>query len=625
MRYSVINTDSLLKEWDALQQKLQTADAQTIPVILDEMNDLAWRLSRSDPREAIIVCEQARELSALHNEKKQLARSIRNRALCHKRIGDYEFALKDFSEAARLFDEQHDLVGKASTLNGSGQIFMELGDFAGALQCFEQSHKLYERSIYPIGIAAALMSLGAISTNFGELELSLDYLNRSVKIYRIAKDKRGEAAALCSIGSLYIKLGANVEAIRCFDEALKVYEEFSDDFGKAITSRSIGETYEMLGEDSKALVYYEQSLNAMRAIGDKKGEASALLSLGKFYMRDNSGAQSFEKTRRYLTEALEIATAMRAKAQLFDIHEALAKMYEETAFYQKALFHYHEFYRVKTELIGEEAKRRLRNQQIAYAIEKAERESEMYRLQSQKLAESNKVLKEIADLKNYVVQLTTSELDAPLRKILEKSDKILKNLDDVATTEEYSYEIYSAADKMLNAVRFVQQATEIDLGKFEIVRKPVQIALMLGQLIAELRRKAWEKGQKIVFSAEDKLQLDGDEHRLRESFEDIILTIVRHAEPESQLFITALKKEQHISVTIKSDGLSLTTPELDALFQKFRKLPTASTDPSPNQSASFGLYVAKKLIELHGGKIWAEPEPKRKGVAFYAELPLVNP
>ncbi|MHA2129203.1 MAG: sensor histidine kinase, partial [Promethearchaeota archaeon] len=75
---------------------------------------------------------------------------------------------------------------------------------------------------------------------------------------------------------------------------------------------------------------------------------------------------------------------------------------------------------------------------------------------------------------------------------------------------------------------------------------------------------------------------------------------------------------------IKDNGIGLTYEEKGRLFKQFGKIERygQGLDIIP-EGSGLGLYISKKIVELHDGEIWVESEGRNKGSTFFFSLPLI--
>jgi signal transduction histidine kinase len=89
-------------------------------------------------------------------------------------------------------------------------------------------------------------------------------------------------------------------------------------------------------------------------------------------------------------------------------------------------------------------------------------------------------------------------------------------------------------------------------------------------------------------------------------------------ETKKLLTFSATSDIDFVTVMVKDSGIGLKKEHLAHLFEEFFK-----ADPARHShSAGLGLSICKRIIEKHGGKIWAESAGIGKGVAFYFTIPI---
>jgi len=81
------------------------------------------------------------------------------------------------------------------------------------------------------------------------------------------------------------------------------------------------------------------------------------------------------------------------------------------------------------------------------------------------------------------------------------------------------------------------------------------------------------------------------------------------------------KKEETVTIFVKDTGIGISSEYLLKIFQIFTRVPNPLSDEV--RGTGIGLANVKKIIETHGGSVWAESEVN-KGTTFYLDIPLSN-
>jgi signal transduction histidine kinase len=144
---------------------------------------------------------------------------------------------------------------------------------------------------------------------------------------------------------------------------------------------------------------------------------------------------------------------------------------------------------------------------------------------------------------------------------------------------------------------------------------------MISGVIEELKINAKKKGLylKIIKPPEPLPKIMVDRDKLRQVILNIIDNAIKYTK-KGGITIKIQSLKSKIQIIIQDTGEGMTKNEIKSLFQMFSRA-TAGTQLH-TEGAGIGLYVAKRFIEMHNGRIWAESGGKGKGSTFYIELPI---
>ncbi len=139
--------------------------------------------------------------------------------------GDYEAAQSLYERALRLFQQQNDERGIASTLNNLAVVARVRGDYAGARSLQEQSLAIRRRLGNPDDLSASLNNLGIVARVQGDFEEARQLHTESLELSRRIGQGRGVSTALINLGAVALAQEQFAEAAVLFAECLKIYQE----------------------------------------------------------------------------------------------------------------------------------------------------------------------------------------------------------------------------------------------------------------------------------------------------------------------------------------------------------------------------------------------------------------
>lgn len=114
------------------------------------------------------------------------------------------------------------------------------------------------------------------------------------------------------------------------------------------------------------------------------------------------------------------------------------------------------------------------------------------------------------------------------------------------------------------------------------------------------------------------VNLDND--HIREVMDNLIENAIKYT-PKGEIVVDITGDDENIVVSIKDSGIGIPVEDMPHLFQKFYRV--NNKDTQEIGGTGLGLYLSRRLVELMGGRIWAE-SVYGQGTTFFVELPRVN-
>lgn len=243
------------------------------------------------------------------------------------------------------------------------------------------------------------------------------------------------------------------------------------------------------------------------------------------------------------------------------------------------------------------------------------------------LKAANVRLKELDKMKSEFVSIASHQLRSPLTSIRGYTSMLLegsfgklpqKAIEAIQRIQESSRYMALSVEDYLNVSR-------IEAGNMKYERAHFNIREQAEKVVDEIRPTATKRGLVLMFGAkcDSGCMVNADIGKVRQVILNVIDNAVKYTERGS-VDVTAHDNLQKKTVTIsvKDSGVGMSAESLEALFDKFVRAKNAN---SVNVTGTgLGLYVAKRMIEEMGGRIWAESEGEGKGSTFHIELPLVQ-
>jgi signal transduction histidine kinase len=135
--------------------------------------------------------------------------------------------------------------------------------------------------------------------------------------------------------------------------------------------------------------------------------------------------------------------------------------------------------------------------------------------------------------------------------------------------------------------------------------------------MAELRN------QHIEFKLDENMILYFDKERIYEVVSNLILNAVKYTPEGGMIKISSKNKNNSYIISVEDSGIGITEEEQKLLFTQFGKIERYGQGFDVGiEGTGLGLYISKEIVELHGGKIWAESKGRNKGSIFSFSIPI---
>lgn len=176
-----------------------------------------------------------------------------------------------------------------------------------------------------------------------------------------------------------------------------------------------------------------------------------------------------------------------------------------------------------------------------------------------------------------------------------------------------SYRLEYLINELFDVARFNSE-------KIVLEKEEINLNLMLEQIADDFYPTLKEMNKKINFTSDEKTILYADPDKLSRVFNNLIKNAVNYSKENTDIDISILNKENQATVKITNKGKQIPKEKLDKIFEKFYRLDSSRT--SKTGGSGLGLAIAKEIVELHGGRIYAESDMKETN--FSVILPIIE-
>ena len=244
--------------------------------------------------------------------------------------------------------------------------------------------------------------------------------------------------------------------------------------------------------------------------------------------------------------------------------------------------------------------------------------NEMLTIQYEKVKESEK-------MKEEFINIAAHELRTPIQPILGLTDIIYSKVKDEELHELLEI-ITRNAKRLQRLTNNLLDITKIESQSLLLKKEKFNLNILISEVLKDYVNK--QKNQLIVkivydFKRKEDIIVEADRDRLVQVIRNLLDNALKFTTHNNQTIFVSVDKnkegkeeeEEEVIVSVKDTGEGISDKVLYKLFTKF-----ATSDPTTG--TGLGLYICKKIIEAHGGRIWGVNNLDGKGALFKFTLPI---
>jgi signal transduction histidine kinase len=244
----------------------------------------------------------------------------------------------------------------------------------------------------------------------------------------------------------------------------------------------------------------------------------------------------------------------------------------------------------------------------------------LLRSRSQELAAQKEQAVELA--KDELLSLASHQLRTPATGVKQYLGMVLQGFAGKVPAAQKALleKAYASNDRQLSVINEILHLAKIDSGRIVLAKQPTDLNSLIEDIVNEQQPDIAEANHSLMLKLPKKpLVATVDGHTLRMAIENILSNAIKYTPTGGEISVRMRHDDTNIYIRIKDNGVGIAQSDIEKLFKQFSRLPNEMS--LRVGGTGIGLYLAKHLVELHGGRIEVTSH-SGSGSLFTIILPL---
>ena len=251
------------------------------------------------------------------------------------------------------------------------------------------------------------------------------------------------------------------------------------------------------------------------------------------------------------------------------------------------------------------------------------RQREQLQLLSSQLSEANDKLTVLDQAKTEFLSVASHQLRTPLTAIKGYISMLAEgDFGKLTKAQKNTVQmVYDSTTRLIRLINEMLDLSRIESGRMEFDFAATNLCEIVDSVVIELTPKAQERKLYIKFDKDEQPcpYIKADAAKIREVFMNLIDNAIKYT-VQGGVEINLKQMHNWLQFSVKDTGIGVDPKDQPKLFEKFFR--TDAANEVTREGTGLGIYVVKKILEVHGGQIWFESPGLHQGTTFFVNLPI---
>jgi len=216
------------------------------------------------------------------------------------------------------------------------------------------------------------------------------------------------------------------------------------------------------------------------------------------------------------------------------------------------------------------------------------------------------------------------ELRTPLNAIIGFSevldDRMFGELNEKQA--EYVRVVLSSGRHLLSLINDILDLSKVEAGRMELEPGTFSLRLALENALTLIHDRAARQGLRVELTVDETLgDVVGDERKLKQVLLNLLSNAVKFTPDGGRIEVRAMAANGTVEVSVTDNGVGIAPEDQETIFEEFRQVGTDYA--RKREGTGLGLSLARKFVELHGGRLWVKSEVGQ-GSTFTFSIPTAR-
>jgi len=237
------------------------------------------------------------------------------------------------------------------------------------------------------------------------------------------------------------------------------------------------------------------------------------------------------------------------------------------------------------------------------------------------IEEKSRLLEVANQHKSEFLANMSHELRTPLNAIIGFSEVLLQRMFGALNPkqDEYLQDVLSSGRHLLSLINDILDLSKVEAGRMDLELARFHLPQAIQDTLTLVRERAVRHGIEVSFAVDGRLgEFVADERKIKQVLLNLLSNAVKFTPEGGRVEVRAVPTDGAVEISVADTGIGIAPENQELIFEEFRQV--GGDYAHKREGTGLGLTLARKLVELHGGRIWVKSQPGQ-GSTFTFSIP----